>query len=462
MERINIIWTCDTWELDWLQTTIFKGVDYELIMDPDMTVVRPNSVIVMNETNEAKILEYIGKYQRTGCKYGIIHLSDEAYKHPTSHYEGATFVLRNYYSKIYADMDNVDFIPLGWSSGFTTNKKCKSPPDRKYFWNFIGQIAGKPTREAMVNAMAEIEGGYLRPSIQWNDPNGLKIEEYQKVLEDSVFTPSPAGWCNPDSFRLYEALEAGSIPIVDNIKYFKALFGEDIPFLSVKGWNEVQEVIRSKDEHEILTQLECIAWWTDQKATANKKFKDGVAKFFAGGPLKINLGCGDKKLAGYINLDINEKDCPDVVVKDITHLPYANDSVDEVRADAMYEHLFISQQIPMLQECKRILKPGGTLKINWLPDFEVYAQAYLHKQHSIAKPGEIFSLYDVYRYSHGDPENSQMINYRGDYQMHRDIFDKPKVQTLLDLSGPWSYTDIQNVTYMDEPHAVNLNIKAVK
>jgi len=460
MNKINIIYTCDTWELDWLQTVVFKGVDYELIIDTEFITVLPNSVIVMNETDESKITQYINKFKAAGYKYGIIHLSDETYSHPINHYSGATFILRNYYSKQYAKLHNVDFIPLGYSSGFIVTSNCKLSVNRKYFWNFIGQIANKPTRESMVNALSEIDGGYLRPTRRWNDSNGLKIQDYLTILEDSIFTPAPAGWCNPDSFRLYEALEAGSIPIVDNKSYFTALYGPTLPFPSVKNWNEVVDIIQ--DNNLYIMQLSCMAWWRNQKDLANKKFKAGVAKFFEENPIRLNLGCGDIKLPGYINLDINEKDKPDVIIKDITHLPYSNDTIDEIRADAMYEHLRPSQQVPMLLECKRILKSGGILNINWLPDFEVYARAYIEGGPSIYSRGHKFSLYDAYRFSHGDADNPKLREYRGDYQLHRDIFDKNKVKKLLDLSGPWSNIDIQNIAYADEPLAVNINIQVIK
>jgi len=39
----------------------------------------------------------------------------------------------------------------------------------------------------------------------------LNTDEYMKALSESVFTLSPAGH-NPECFRLYEAVEAGSIP----------------------------------------------------------------------------------------------------------------------------------------------------------------------------------------------------------------------------------------------------------
>ena len=48
-----------------------------------------------------------------------------------------------------------------------------------------------------------------------NDPRNEQIHttEYIKVLCDSVFTLVPAGH-NPETYRMYEAVEAGSIPVV--------------------------------------------------------------------------------------------------------------------------------------------------------------------------------------------------------------------------------------------------------
>jgi hypothetical protein len=43
----------------------------------------------------------------------------------------------------------------------------------------------------------------------------MNTDDYMQVVLDSVFTLSPAGH-NPECFRLYEAMEAGSIPILTN------------------------------------------------------------------------------------------------------------------------------------------------------------------------------------------------------------------------------------------------------
>ena len=41
-----------------------------------------------------------------------------------------------------------------------------------------------------------------------------------KKIWKSIFVPCPRGNSSPDTFRLYEALEAGSIPIVERDEYW--------------------------------------------------------------------------------------------------------------------------------------------------------------------------------------------------------------------------------------------------
>jgi hypothetical protein len=68
--------------------------------------------------------------------------------------------------------------------------------------------------------------------------------------------------------------------------------------------------------------------------------------------IKLNLGCASRPLSGYINVDldtiekIRERYCnidipEDVKVFqfDIFSLPYADNTVSEIRSDSMLEHL---------------------------------------------------------------------------------------------------------------------------
>ncbi|RME93408.1 MAG: methyltransferase domain-containing protein [Verrucomicrobia bacterium] len=79
-------------------------------------------------------------------------------------------------------------------------------------------------------------------------------------------------------------------------------------------------------------------------------------------PLKLNLGCGEKYLPGYVNCDV----LPGVKADrhfDLNRPPYPfeADSVDEVLMDNVLEHL--DDVTAVMGEIHRILRPGGRAHI---------------------------------------------------------------------------------------------------
>lgn len=86
--------------------------------------------------------------------------------------------------------------------------------------------------------------------------------------------------------------------------------------------------------------------------------------------MKINLGSGNDPKEGYINVD--HLDLPTVdVVHNLIELPYPfeDESAEKIMAVDVIEHLpnFTPDNKPMIvafvEECHRILKPGGELYI---------------------------------------------------------------------------------------------------
>lgn len=95
----------------------------------------------------------------------------------------------------------------------------------------------------------------------------------------------------------------------------------------------------------------------------------------------LNVGCGRQFHADWENIDL-ESVSPEVKAHDVTRgLPYANDSFDAVYHSHILEHLKPSEGRQLLNECLRVLKPGGVLRIV-VPDLERIATLYLqmHKQ----------------------------------------------------------------------------------
>jgi SAM-dependent methyltransferase len=74
---------------------------------------------------------------------------------------------------------------------------------------------------------------------------------------------------------------------------------------------------------------------------------------------KLNLGSGDFKKEGYLNVDWNPDYKPDFV-HDLNNLPwpFPNSSFDVVEADHVLEHL-VPDPIVTMREIHRILKPEG-------------------------------------------------------------------------------------------------------
>lgn len=81
-------------------------------------------------------------------------------------------------------------------------------------------------------------------------------------------------------------------------------------------------------------------------------------------PLRLNLGCGDKLLPGYVNVDTVDERAgrvPDVQC-DIRSLPvFEDNSADEILAVHVVEHFWRWEVVDLLKEWVRVLKPGGKM-----------------------------------------------------------------------------------------------------
>ncbi len=79
---------------------------------------------------------------------------------------------------------------------------------------------------------------------------------------------------------------------------------------------------------------------------------------------RLNLGCGDKILPGYLNIDIDphRSGKPPDLICDLHELsPFENDSVDEILAIHVIEHFWRWEVVAVLREWVRVLKPGGQM-----------------------------------------------------------------------------------------------------
>lgn len=96
-------------------------------------------------------------------------------------------------------------------------------------------------------------------------------------------------------------------------------------------------------------------------SNTGKCMEDGYPQ----GAVLLNVGSGDIKWPGWVSVDSHVggwlKDTKPEVVCDIRKLPYANDYADAIAAIHVLEHFYYWDVPGVLEEWKRVLKPGARL-----------------------------------------------------------------------------------------------------
>jgi SAM-dependent methyltransferase len=95
--------------------------------------------------------------------------------------------------------------------------------------------------------------------------------------------------------------------------------------------------------------------------------------------VKLNLGCGDKILAGYVNVDVAASrggKSPDVLcdLRDLDVFP--SNHADEILSVHVIEHFWRWEVEDVLREWLRVLKPGGELVLE-CPNLQAACEAFL-------------------------------------------------------------------------------------
>ncbi len=76
--------------------------------------------------------------------------------------------------------------------------------------------------------------------------------------------------------------------------------------------------------------------------------------------MRLNLGSGWVRKQDYLNIDSNPDTNPDIVAK-VPPLDFADNSVEEIYASHFLEH--VEDIVFLMNECFRVLKPGGIMNI---------------------------------------------------------------------------------------------------
>jgi SAM-dependent methyltransferase len=108
---------------------------------------------------------------------------------------------------------------------------------------------------------------------------------------------------------------------------------------------------------------------------------------------KLNWGCGAHVAPGWINSDVKDEPGVDLVADIRAGLPLDSNSIDCAVSIHALPELAYAELVPALEELRRVLKPGATLRLA-LPDLHRGIEAYLagDEQYFKVGPEEVSSL----------------------------------------------------------------------
>lgn len=299
-----------SWEGDW-HSYLLSEFDLCHHFDPARQFVAPHTILVVTGRdlhpdateavsggNQGSAYEHLRRFRKAGLKVGVIHVSDEWSHDPIDFYPNAAFVFRNYYRAAAQRPGKGGYFGLGWKAGFRTALVDKPIQGRTWQWSFAGML--KSTRTTMLRSAQRVPGGkHFAATGFGGQGGGIPTHEYAQMLNDTVFALCPRGNTVVDCFRVYEALEAGAIPIVEDDggldlagellwpwnfqrieawrrsywryhfkdprrpSFWKMAYGPNFPCPRIMHWETLDVLLRRLDVAEVSAR--CRAWWAGYK-----------------------------------------------------------------------------------------------------------------------------------------------------------------------------------------------------
>ena len=249
---------------------ILKKIKYKIIEDIK-SIDEGDNLIIVDSSIESKG-EFYNKMNLICSKIVLFHLGDETGEYNLLEiYKKCSFIFRPFCSNKYFNNKHVKCIPIGYKSGLAK----KSYQKKKYKWAFTG-TPHKSSRHDLLFQYSDIKPFYCHKTEKF-DKKIISVEEMGDVLSSTEFIPCPNGFFHPETYRLYEALECGCIPIVENAyQYYDRLFPGN-PFIKIDKWADAKPFIKGWGHEQIQKKSkECETWWKNYKNELQELIKSKI------------------------------------------------------------------------------------------------------------------------------------------------------------------------------------------
>lgn len=295
MNKLSLVWINKGHEEYWIRT-IFHIIrnrkdfrkEYKELKEYDNTqdFIKEYSdgdivCVVINNPKNNELQNIIKK----NIPFFMFNLGDEFIPSKQDHnlynHSLCQHVFRNYYRQ-QDDKDKVTAFALGFGKT-SIDGNVRDDDDvsrwhatagingRKYLFSFAG-VLKKSNRKKIINKFQHIGHHKIHECSGWMSKDRLNNKDYVNLLKNSDITLCPRGNFNIDSFRIYEAMEHGSIPLIEKFNqnqpqdYFENILGADCPLLKIPDLNSSDAInfvknIKDDSKYREDLKLEIIDWW---------------------------------------------------------------------------------------------------------------------------------------------------------------------------------------------------------
>lgn len=319
---LTVVWQVEPQlllETDWILYVLsLTGLRLEQVFDFRHRWVGTGAVIVTRglARHGVSMREYLRRFAIAGHPVAVIHVGDEFSKSPVDFYDEAAFVYRQCERPGVSDRPHVHFLPVGYKNGLVAHLAPKPMAERRYRWSFAGFVGGRVSRRSMVRHARRLPGGFMELGTAFNDSARLPFDAYVKVLCDTQFCLAPGGNRLVESFRVYEAIKAGAVPIVEvltrrkilgmigrdllsphrmrtfgtwSLRYWRemaywwrnrdlwtAVYGPDFPCPRVKHWRELPELLARLDPQACALEIQ--RFWAGYEQRLGAELRERVER----------------------------------------------------------------------------------------------------------------------------------------------------------------------------------------
>lgn len=255
-------------------TTPFVHPDFsfEHFLDAREAPDAEEAVVVIHGDHEISKVYDIQQYLKKFDRSILINIGDENAFFPVDQFQAPNH-------KIWMQM------PVPGKHDFARRFILGYPPDALQYmdtfagvaksddWFFSGQITHLH-RQRCAEQLRTLTNGVLRETTGFFQ--GLGRAEYYRHMAGAKIIPCPSGPVTPDTFRLWEALESGCVPIVDAscpksgfpAGFWEYALHQKPPFPIIQDWKDLPAMIDAELRKWPDNAIQLGAWWQNYQSFA--------------------------------------------------------------------------------------------------------------------------------------------------------------------------------------------------